>query len=127
MSLLSELLKGYNDRVSVPVKTPEWPPLDGKLFAVKLDPVEKQELRNVVSEEKIAGGLQFVATVVVRCIKDETGERVFADDEREWLQHKHEDAINRLFNECDRLNILTDERQQELVKNSEAPDVSKSI
>jgi hypothetical protein len=128
MSILSDILKGYDDRkISDPIPTPEWPELDGKLCVKKLDPVERHEFWDAIDKRpELGSGPAFEAFLVESATVHADGSLVFEPGSWEWLQHKDPDAIRRLMIECDRLNLVTGKASEELTKNSEAPEKSES-
>ena len=130
MSVLSDLLKATDDRRLEPVPTPEWPELDGKLFAPKLNGPDRAALTMLLGE-KSAGkeplsGPPFAAAVVANATVDTEGHRVFVDGDAEWLVVKDRDALGRLFAAIDALNFLSASSQEGLAKNSEATGSSAS-
>jgi hypothetical protein len=54
---------------------------------------------------------------LIRCIVDEKGERVFADDDLKSLSKKSGLVINRLYNVASRLNALEEGVEAVLEKN----------
>jgi hypothetical protein len=60
------------------------------------------------------------ARLLVRCISDEKGNRLFTDDQAEQLGKKSAKVLDRLFSVAQRLNGLSKQDVDELVKNSDA-------
>lgn len=56
------------------------------------------------------------AKLLVMCIVDEDGKRIFADNEAETLGKKSASALNLLFETAQRLNALTEADEAELGK-----------
>jgi hypothetical protein len=57
--------------------------------------------------------------LLVRCLVNEAGERLFADDETDQLRRINSDAYGKLLAEALRINGLSQGAQEELEKNSE--------
>lgn len=58
--------------------------------------------------------------LVVRCLVDEAGKRIFSDDDAEALGEKSAAVIARLFDACQRINALSGKEMAALEKNSVA-------
>lgn len=58
------------------------------------------------------------ARLVVKCVVDEAGNRLFKDDEADALGRKSAAAIQVLFDAAQRLNALSDDLVEEMEKNS---------
>jgi hypothetical protein len=121
MSDLADLLKDFDDRDLTAVATPEWPPLDGKLFARRLSAEQRLLLSAAVSDKKATDGSAFVISVVIAGTVNDAGECVFSDPDREWLGKKSAEAIGRLFAAIDELNCLSSYQRGIVEKNSDPP------
>jgi hypothetical protein len=62
----------------------------------------------------------FKARLVARALVDENGKRLFTDKEFGELSSKSAAALNRLFEECLRINQVTQQDVEELTKNSDS-------
>jgi hypothetical protein len=60
------------------------------------------------------------ARLIVRCLVDEQGKRLFTDDEVAAVGSLSASTIQKLFNKARTLNAITDDDIKELEKNSEA-------
>jgi hypothetical protein len=61
--------------------------------------------------------------LLVRCLVDEAGQRIFADNEAALLGAKSTQVIDRLYKVAQRLNAVTSKDVEELAKNSSpSPD-----
>lgn len=60
------------------------------------------------------------ARLVVRCLVDDKGKRLFTDDEVAAVGSLSASSMQKLFNACRKLNAITDDDVKELEKNSEA-------
>jgi hypothetical protein len=56
--------------------------------------------------------------LLVRCMVDEAGQRIFADNEALLLGSKNNKVVERLYKIAERLNAVTEEDIKELSKNS---------
>ena len=110
-----------NDLKSEEVDVPEW---GGK---VKVRSMTGEE-RDAFEESTIQGKgknrdvnmRNFRAKLVVRCVVDELGERIFGETDIQALAKKNSGAISRVFDVASRLSGLSKEDVDELTKNSEA-------
>ena len=124
MSVLSDILRGINDRRLTPVATPEWPELDGKIHAVKFSAAEKIAFWDASRTRKITGGAPFLALMVACGAADADGGLIFTPDDYEWIAGKDAVAVGRIAEAVDSLNILSDAAAGSLEKNSERPATS---
>ena len=69
----------------------------------------------------------FRATLLARCLIDENGNRLFSDKEINQLGKKNSKIISRLFEKAQKINGLTTEDQEELLKNFKGEEESGSI
>lgn len=60
------------------------------------------------------------ARLVVRCLVDENGKRMFSDDEVAAIGSLSASSVQRLFNAARKLNAISTEDIKELEKNSDA-------
>lgn len=58
------------------------------------------------------------ARLVVKCLIDDKGNRLFTDEEAEALGNKHSAVVNQLFWVARRLSAFTEKELDELIKNS---------
>lgn len=64
----------------------------------------------------------FRASLLVRCLVDENGKRLFSDAQIKALGAKGSQAISKLFDVAMRINGISKDDQEELTKNSETPE-----
>jgi hypothetical protein len=67
---------------------------------------------------------KLMPALVVRCLVDEEGQRIFSDEDAEMLGRKSPAAFNRIAQAAKDLNGIGDQEQQ--VKNSEPSTVEDS-
>lgn len=58
------------------------------------------------------------ARLLVKCLVDETGQRIYADDQAEELGAKNNKILVRLYEVAERLNAVTKKDVEDLAKNS---------
>jgi hypothetical protein len=126
MPLLSkdQILEADDLKTEV-VKVPEW---GGEVrvrgaMAFEMDAYEQSlfATKGVGTDkpEVIANADNSKARLVVKCVVDLEGERLFKDEEAAKLGKKSSSAINRLFQKIQHLSGRTKAARDELEKNSE--------
>lgn len=114
MTLLSKAdILGADDLPTRDVVVPEWPRPDGSPGTVRVRGLTGQG--RDAFEMKMAAGqksghsadVDFRATLVVRCIVDENGERLFTDKEVAQLGRKSGAALDRVFDAVRDLSGIT--------------------
>lgn len=101
------------------VSVPEW----GGSVAVwtvtgdEISEWENSVSRRVGSGDKIRDSRGIKSALLVLCLKDESGKRIFSDDDIEMLGGKSAKVINRLWDAATRMNGIGKETQEELEKN----------
>jgi hypothetical protein len=117
---LKEQILAANDRPAPePVDVPEW---GTKVFirvmaGAERDAFETENFRmNGKSVEINRENTR--ARLLVRCLCDETGNRIFADSDAAQLGEKSAAVLDPLFDRAQRLNKLTKKDIDELTKNS---------
>ena len=118
---IAEILQGLDDRRLAAVPTPEWPELDGQLFARKFCGRQRAEYYAAMRKFQASEGPQFVALVVACGTVDAQGAAAFAAEDYAWIVEKDPDALGRLFAAIDERNLLSSAAQGELIKNCEPP------
>jgi hypothetical protein len=103
------------DRPAEPVDVPEW---GGTVYVRVMSGTEKSDFENsiVVGEDKV-DTRNMHAKLLVRCLADEKGERLFADDDTGALGNKSSLVLSRLFDDARRVNKMRKEDVEELTKN----------
>lgn len=100
----------------VPVPTPEWPDVDGKLFVRMLSAYESDIPLSQDDDEK--DGENYKAKYVCRVMCDENRGRVLQDDDAPYLGHKETAVVNRFYWAALELNGLTESNRKTIRKNS---------
>lgn len=129
MSLRDSIL-ALQDLQTQRVDVPEW----GQsltvrtLTAAELDDYEASIIVGGDGDSRAKPSLANVrAKLVVRCVVDDGGNRVFADGDAAELGKKSSKAIDRLYAVAAKLNGRTPGDVKELAKNSGGGQVSESI
>jgi len=110
------------------VPVPEWSP-DGVVIvreatALERDAYEESLLRPTLNKRGERAELKTdfrnsKARLVVKCIIDERGDRIFQDEDAEALGRKSAAVIDRIFQVVRRLSGMTLESKQEIEGNSD--------
>ena len=111
---------------SIPVETVDVPEWGGKVILRGLTSVERDDYEQGMVETSPNGSVKAKrqlhnvrASLVVRCIVDEQGERVFADDDLEALGGKNAAVVDRLWDVCRRLCGMSTEDEKKLAQGFE--------
>jgi hypothetical protein len=111
---------GADDLKTEKVPVPEW---GGFVYIRTMTGEERDSFETdfygatVKDEDEGTTRRNFRAKLVCRCAVDESGERIFTDADAEALGRKSAPALDRLWPTAKRLNALTQEDEDELVKN----------
>jgi hypothetical protein len=81
---------------------------------------EFSEAGNGDKAEDEALALQFLWRFAAFVLCDESGHRMFSDEERQLLKHKNPFVLDRIITEAQDHNGMTKKSHEEAVKNSEA-------
>lgn len=117
MALSREAILGMDDIKTVPVTVPEWSNevvLVRGLTGAQRDDFEASNRKN--GEQNLSN---VRARFLVRCIVNENGTRIFADQDAAALGKKSSAAIDRLWDVATELNGTSPEAQEEMEGNSE--------
>ena len=119
MTLLTkDQILGIDDRDSVTVNVPEW---GGDVKIAAMTACERDAFEASMLDTKGKGDAKrlqnFRARFVASCIVDDDGNRLFSDKDIVALGKKSSAPISRLFDECRKLNGMTDEDVEELEKH----------
>lgn len=122
------------------VEVPEWPGADGKpgqvcvraAMACERDEYEQNIVQTKVIDGKTETVENFInarSRMVVKCVIDEQGHRIFKDADAPLLGKKNAAAVQRLFRQVQKLSGMTREAVKELEGNSSAgqSDASPSL
>ena len=117
MSLTREQILGAVDLKTEIVDVPEW----GGSVIIRTMTAGERDLfeRDMLAARKSGAVLpaNIRASVVARCLVDESGHRLFTDEDITDLAEKSAAAMDRVFAAAQKLNALSDEDVDELSKN----------
>jgi len=119
MSLSKEQILSSNDLKTIEVEVPEW---GGTVLLKELSGAERDEFETMCYNESKGGKIEInpvglKAKILVSCAVDEEGNRLFTLDDVEALNKKNGAAINKLYEEAQKVTKLTDVNLEELAKN----------
>ena len=77
---------------------------------------DKADSKGILQEDRLGDA---IADLIARCACDENGELLFSLDQTSALSKKASGPMQRCYDVAARLNYLTDDHIDELVKNSE--------
>ena len=123
MSDLRSKILAAQDTTKEAVSVPEWG-LDDGLFIKTLSAKDRDGWETSLVSIDPNGKTRRVnmanmrARLVVRCLVDAEGKRVFGDDDAEALGEKSAAVVARLFDTAQRVNALSKAEVQALEKNS---------
>lgn len=102
------LSPGRNPRRSRPVDVPEW---GGTVHVREMSGAERDEYEYGLSKSQEAGAVMrnFRARLLVHCLYDEQGNRLFQPDDADALGEQEGTVIKRLFEVAAPLNGLSAE------------------
>lgn len=99
------------------VEVPEW---DGQVWVRTLTGEELDSYETSIVGKGKSDMRNIRSRLIARCVVDQDGNRLFADNEAEQLGGKSAAALDRLYDVAMRLNGRSEKDQKELEKNSEA-------
>jgi hypothetical protein len=97
------------------VDVPEWG--DTVIIAV-MSGKAREQLMDALADPQ--GPSRFQAIILASTMVDETGARMFGEDDIEQLREKNPDVLTRLVDVAMRLNKIGPKATEDAVKNSEA-------
>lgn len=117
---LRDTIIAARDLREEPVVVPEW----GATFRlVEMDGAERMgfddESAALKADGKKEDGLRLAARLLVRCIRDEAGARVFADGDADVLVRKNPKVLMRLFRRAAEINTATEKEVESAAGKSE--------
>ncbi len=120
MSSLSEKILGFEDPYLAlrPEPTPEWEPAGVPSVWIRGWTAKERDKFDVDFGD--VNKVNIRARVVVRYVFDDSGTRIFSDDDAAALGEKNSVVINRLFEAVTRLAGITKEAGDTALKNSSA-------
>jgi hypothetical protein len=128
MRLSKEDILKAEDRATEEVEVPEW---GGSVLVLGMTGRERDayevSLRDLRTGQRRPDALNNVrAKIVARCVVDDDGNRLFTDADVAALGEKSAAAIDRVFDVAARLSGLSDEDQEDMVRDFGAEDGSGS-
>lgn len=124
LAALRERILKADDVKRVAIDLSEWwPDLDGELFVTSMSAAERSRYEASMGFDASgnAKDLHNIQTkLVLRCLVDATGSRIFGDDDVEILSSKGAAPIQEIFEAAADLNGLTKDAIGKIEKNSEA-------
>lgn len=130
MSLRDQILAAQDSNKEA-VSVPEWG-LENGLFIKTLSAKDRDGWETSLVSIDPNGKARRVnmanmrARLVVRCLVDADGKRVFGDDDAEALGEKSAAVVARLFDTAQRVNALSKEEVKALEKNSVSDRIDAS-
>lgn len=118
MTLLTkEQILAAQDQPTKDVAVPEW---GGDVRIRTMSASERDKWESDTYADGKVNTLDFRARFCALCIVDEQGARLFTDEEVSALGRKSAAALQRVFNEAQALNALSNKDVKELEGNSDA-------
>lgn len=118
MLLSKQQILSADDLPFEDVNVPEW---GGTVRVRVMTGLERDAWEADIFQQKDGKGefnqKNFRASLVARCISDESGEVLFNDGEILALGRKSSRALDRVFKVASRLNAISKHEQEELEKN----------
>ena len=120
MSLKDKIKSNRSKRAIEAVPTPEWADADGETHVRGLSAKERDSWEaDIVRDPKKRDLSNIRAKFVVLCSCDKAGELAFKPEDAGWLGEENAGVIDRLWDAGRKLSGITDEDDEELVKNCE--------
>lgn len=117
MALSRDAILAMDDIKTVPVTVPEW---NGEVVLLRgLTGAQRDEFEATNRRNGDQNLNNIRARFLVRCIVNETGTRIFADQDAAALGKKSSAAIDRLWDVATDLNGSSEKAAEELEGNSE--------
>jgi len=114
MALTKSQILAANDRRRIEVDVPEW---GGPVLLSVMSGTERESFERewTQTEEKLLP--QYKLKMLRRCLVDEAGAPMFTDEDFDSLGNKNALVLDRLFDECMKLNGFKKDSVEEAVKN----------
>jgi hypothetical protein len=106
--LSRDQILGMRDLPRKAVEVPEW---KGQVYVRALTGGERDKMERMISEDSISR-----AALVALCVVDESGARLFREEDVEALAGKNGQALERIVSAALAFNLLTDESLAEAGK-----------
>lgn len=123
MALTKQQILGANDLKTKAVPVPEW---GGDVLIRVMSGIHRAEWDTFVisrrdKEGRIANQKQFQVKLLGFCLCDDNGRPLFeSEEELKLLDSKDSNVLDRLYDECADLNLLTPKSREDAAKNSNA-------
>lgn len=122
--LSGEQIKAVQDIVYADVSVPEW---GGTIrirsaSAAELEAYDRSLVQTVVENDQVSTRENYEnskARLLVICVVDEQGRRIFNDRDANWLGKKSAKAVERVFEQICELSGRTRRARKEMAGNSE--------
>ena len=112
------LSKQYLINPIFPINRVELPDIGDHAFVRTLSGTERDAFESSLLAGKNKTLDNFRAKLLVRCLCDEGGERIFGDEDMAALGNTRADVLDQLFTAARRLNGIGNDDVKELTKNS---------
>lgn len=114
MPLTKEQILAANDRRRIEIEVPEW---GGPVLLSVMSGTERESFERewTNTDEKLLPNYKL--KMLRRCIVDDAGEPMFTDADFSALGGKNAMVLDRLFDECMRLNGFKKDAVEEAAKN----------
>lgn len=113
--LTKDAILGAVDSAAEAVEVPEW---KGTVYIRVMSGTERDAFEGSVTKDGKVTVENIRAKLLVKTLSDETGKRLFTDADLAALGAKSGRVLDRLFAEAKRVNGMTKNDVEELVKNS---------
>ena len=118
--LKKEEILGADDRKTETISVPEW---GGHVSVATMSGTERDDFEQSVVETRGSDTITNLANIraklCAKCMVDDDRKRIFADSDVKALGEKSAAALDRVFAVAQRLNGLSGDDVEGLVKNSE--------
>lgn len=114
-----------DDRPREPVDVSEFWPSIGTVYISVMQGLDRDRYEWLLSEAYEKKD-DVTALLLVRCITDESGNRIFTDEDAPALSVKNWKALDKLWNIARRVNRLSPDELKGIEKNSGTPDGNDS-
>jgi hypothetical protein len=113
---LRAVILAADDLVKVPITLPAW--TDAPLFVRTMSGAERDTFEASILDKTGQTLSNIRAKLAVRTLVDENGNRIFTDADAAALGDKSAAELQKVFNVARKLNKLSNDDVDELVKNS---------
>ncbi len=122
MQVSKDSILAFKPKPTVKINVPEW---GGEVFIRIMSGQERDayedETYRVNGADVSVNRLNLRARLLVRCLSDESGARIFASDsDAEALGQTPSPILDKLFSEAAKVNGITPKDEADLAKNSES-------